>query len=459
MSKFTSYFIVLAFCLLSFTGTAYAQNSDGGSWKLSFTENQHEGPSKKGTMTFPTKESAEAWQKSVQGIVLLGTGGKKAWTDFTLTYLGVPDVVLDANKTVSQLREKYDEAQKYIEMAEDAKQNGLTAAFAKQIKERKFGDMLTEYKNLLKGIYEDTFKVREKLIKTKDKLERGTLDQINRQIESYNKQAEVYNQLLTNTDTGSVLRKEGNGITATDITAGGQRANLITPVKPSDLQAEVEGKPIGFTASELEGRQGTGTIGDNKITMDFGKDNQLKIGGELEAQGKWNHRRTHVILETSTWLYLGEIDGDTISGTMHNKDGSQKSVVWKVTIGTSGESKNPLKYLGKVWKEVGGGTANNKWEKYYILRPNGLLERREISSTIPKGETQWKVLDDKSSKGEWTVEGDKVRLKYDAYGDGKLSEFVGAVGNDGTGILRGRFYVLFQDKSWPITMYPGEMPK
>jgi hypothetical protein len=124
------------------------------------------------------------------------------------------------------------------------------------------------------------------------------------------------------------------------------------PAKPTGIEFQRPkfvdpGSLAKGKGSVLVGKKGDGKIGDSKVTIQFGADGRLVIGGELEGTGKWSETDTGAVyLETALSTFRGSIRGNTVSGLRFTRDVSQPVTEWSVSLRqTPKEVKGPKFWL------------------------------------------------------------------------------------------------------------------
>ena len=84
----------------------------------------------------------------------------------------------------------------------------------------------------------------------------------------------------------------------------------------------------------LAGKKGSGTIGKQKVTIEFtgeGGIGEFATTGNLKVKGTWRQLGKFVLMETEWMKCDGTLDGNKVTGTLRLKNGGEKDV-WSVTL-------------------------------------------------------------------------------------------------------------------------------
>ena len=250
-------------------------------------------------------EALKAWNQRM---------GKSDWNLHTILLEGEPSVrSKDHDRIVEFMRRARELADQISELKEKLD------AFRREAKERAVGDTLKEYAKAIQDVYQRVVDLKSELTGWVGKITSAMFDQVNNLINGYNGLPIQYNGVA---DAGN-KKIFPVVILLVSIDVPQQRDDSVSVKavpKPSPLPSRY------YTAQFGQRQLGVQLQNDGTMTVTDPADNNKQL-----VEGRWAQHRDKLHLSTSSYVYIGQVDGTAAKG-LRFQVGSKQS--------TAGESWN-----------------------------------------------------------------------------------------------------------------------
>lgn len=124
-----------------------------------------------------------------------------------------------------------------------------------------------------------------------------------------------------------------------------------------NIESPVPGSPAtsgSRTGSpSVAGSLGKGTIGNFRVTMEFGEGGVLTVSGEATGKGTWEQTGSVVSLRTETSSYRGNIEGNIIYGLRFSRKDDSPVSQWRVTLSNPRATlQAQLREIKTLWSSI-----------------------------------------------------------------------------------------------------------
>lgn len=274
--------------------------------------------------------------------------------------------------------------------------------------ERKFGDAIKEYKDLVVGAFQRATELKKTLTEGVGGMTEARFKQATEAVQRYNRLVENY-QSATGRDgrlgytTMTPPRRQPPRL----ILAGPGGKTLAVPLSTVDPKGTAgSARP----STDLVGRVAEGRTGGDKGTFRFNGRNKVAIAGALAVtlgdEGEWALSGDRLVITTRRAVVLGTLEGDKLVGKQVQRAGTGLKE-WTATLARPG-TKTEDALVGTTWEVRGSHRRVG----------NGFLGTYTF---LAEGKCVWKEGRSAPSTMTWTREGNRITVRQDHHAGGPFT--------------------------------------